>query len=94
VYKHLVENCGIDPRRIRPVGRGEAEPATWVDETGKTVVLTEDYINQFKADKAKYEMLHTINRRTTAKITSTTFDPKTAPVADPEYSKFKQLPRL
>jgi len=95
VYKHLVETCGIDPRRIRPIGRGEAEPATWVDEAGKTVVLTEDYINQFKtSDKAKFEMLHTINRRTTAKITSTTFDPNTAPPADPEYRKFKQLPRL
>jgi outer membrane protein OmpA-like peptidoglycan-associated protein len=95
VYKHLVETCGIDPRRIRPVGRGESEPATWVDETGKTVVLTPDYIEQFKTtDKAKYEMLHTINRRTTAKITGTTFDPNTAPPADPEYRKFKQLPRL
>ncbi|MEN9699586.1 MAG: hypothetical protein RLZZ301_784 [Bacteroidota bacterium] len=95
VYKYLVEQRGIDPRRIRPVGRGEAEPATWVDETGKTVILTEDYINQFKTtDKAKFEMLHTINRRTTAKITSTTFDPATAPPADPEYRKFKPLPRL
>ena len=95
VYKHLVETCAIDPRRIRPVGRGEAEPATWVDEAGKTVLLTEDYINQFKStDKTKFEMLHTINRRTTAKITSTTFEPKTAPAADPEYSKFKTLPRI
>jgi peptidoglycan-associated lipoprotein len=95
VYKHLVETCAIDPRRIRPVGRGESEPATWVDETGKTVVLTPDYIEQFKSsDKAKFEMLHTINRRTTAKITSTTFDPNTAPPADPDYRKFKQLPRL
>jgi len=95
VYKHLVETCGIDPRRIRPVGRGEEEPATWVDESGKTVVLTEDYINQFKStDKAKFEMLHTINRRTTAKITSTSFDPNSAPPANPEYRKFKQLPRL
>jgi len=39
-------------------------------------------------------MLHTINRRTTAKITSTTFDPATAPAPNPEYQKFKQLPRL
>lgn len=95
VYKHLVETCGIDPRRIRPIGRGEAEPATWVDENGQTVVLTEDYINQFKStDKAKFEMLHTINRRTTAKITSTTFDPATAPAPNPEFTKFKPLPRL
>ncbi len=94
VYKHLVETCGIDPRRIRPIGRGEAEPATWVDETGQTVVLTEDFINKFKTtDKAKFEMLHTINRRTTAKITSTTFEPNIAPAANPEYKKFKTLPR-
>ncbi len=94
VYKHLVETCGIDPRRIRPIGRGESEPATWVDESGQTVVLTEDYINQFKSDKTKFEMLHTINRRTTAKITSTNFEPSVAPAANPDYSKFKQLPRL
>ena len=68
---------------------------TWVDENGQTVVLTEDYINQFKTtDKVKFEMLHTINRRTTAKITSTTFEPATAPAPNSEYTKFKPLPRL
>ena len=41
VYKFLVEEKGIDPRRIQPIGKGEAEPATWTDENGQEVVLTE-----------------------------------------------------
>jgi outer membrane protein OmpA-like peptidoglycan-associated protein len=94
VYKYLVEQKGIDPRRIRPVGKGEAEPATWEDENGQKVILTEAYINQYKAtDKAKFEKLHQINRRTTAKITSTDFNPATAPPAIPDYLIFKPLPK-
>jgi peptidoglycan-associated lipoprotein len=94
VYKYLVEQKGIDARRIRPVGKGESEPATWEDETGQKVILTEAYINQFKtSDPAKFQKLHQINRRTTAKITGTDFNPATAPPANPEYSVFKPLPR-
>ncbi|MCX8485787.1 MAG: OmpA family protein, partial [Crocinitomicaceae bacterium] len=63
VYKYLVEQKGIDARRIRPVGKGESEPATWEDETGQKVILTEAYINQFKtSDPAKFQKLHQINR--------------------------------
>ena len=85
-----VKEKGIDPRRIRPEGKGESEPANWIDEKGKEVVLTEDYINQFKTtDKAKFERLHQINRRTTANITSDNFDPATTTlVADPKYLQF------
>ena len=96
VYKYLVEQKGIDPRRIRPEGKGESDPAKWKDETGKEVVLTEEYINQFKtSDKAKFEKLHQINRRTTAKITSVDFDPATSKiVADPKWKEFTSpLPR-
>ncbi len=94
VYKYLVEQKGIDARRIRPVGKGEAEPATWEDENNQKVILTESYINQFKtSDPAKFQKLHQINRRTTAKITGTDFNPATAPPANPEYSVFKSLPR-
>jgi peptidoglycan-associated lipoprotein len=94
VYKYLVEQKGIDARRIRPVGKGEAEPATWEDENGQKAILTEAYINQFKtSDPAKFQKLHQINRRTTAKITGTDFNPVTAPPANPEYSVFKPLPR-
>ena len=92
MYKFLVEEKGIDPRRIQPIGKGEAEPATWTDENGKEIVLTEKYINKFRSsDKAKFEMLHQINRRTTARITSQDFDPKTAPEANPEWMEFKPL---
>ena len=92
VYKFLVEEKGIDSRRIQPIGKGEAEPASWIDDNGKAIVLTERYINKFRsADKAKFERLHQINRRTTARITSQDFDPNTATPANPEWMEFKPL---
>ena len=82
----------INPRRIQPIGMGEAEPATWTNEEGEEIVLTEKYINKFRSsDKAKFERLHQINRRTTARITSQEFDPKTAPEANAEWMEFKPL---
>ncbi len=94
VYNYLVAK-GIDPRRISPNGKGESEPAIWIDENGMEQTLNENYINQFKiTDKAKYEQLHQLNRRTTVKITSTEFDPNTATPADASRSKFiTPLPR-
>lgn len=92
VYKFLVEEKGIDPRRIQPIGIGEAEPAVWIDGNGEEIVLTERYINKFmRSDKKKFERLHQINRRTTARITSQEFDPSTALPADPEWMEFKPL---
>jgi len=92
VYKFLVEEKGIDSRRIQPIGKGEAEPASWTDESGKSIVLTEKYINKFRSsDKAKFERLHQINRRTSARITSQDFDPNTATPANPEWMEFKPL---
>ena len=103
VYNYLVDQKGIDPRRIKPIGRGEAEPAKWIDEKGVEQVLTETFINQFKTtDKAKFEKLHQINRRTTVKVVfqpGTTdvpleFDAATAPPADPKYKVYiDPLPR-
>jgi outer membrane protein OmpA-like peptidoglycan-associated protein len=95
VYVYLVDQVGIDPRRIRPAGKGESSPAKWVDETGAAQILTEEYINQFKVtDKEKFEKLHQINRRTEVKITSQNFDPLTAPPADPNWKIFTDpLPR-
>jgi peptidoglycan-associated lipoprotein len=103
VYTYLVDQKGVDPRRIKPIGRGEAEPAKWMDEKGVEQVLTETYINQFKAtDKVKFEKLHQINRRTTVKVVfqagstdiPAEFDPATAPPADPKYKVFiNPLPR-
>ena len=106
-YKYLVEERGVDPRRIIPVGKGEREPKTVyktgemyqvgepVDITGyEKVILTEAYINQFKkTDKRKFEMLHQLNRRTEGKILSMDFDPATAPAANPIYKEFKVVPR-
>ena len=83
VYNFLVDK-GVDPRRIKPIGKGESDPAKFILENGDEVILTEDYINQFKiSDKAKFEQLHQLNRRTTVLITSTEFDANTASPADP-----------
>ena len=93
VYQYLVAK-GIDPRRITPIGNGESKPAKWIDENGQEVLLTEEYINQFaSSDKSKFEKLHQINRRTTAKILEDPFDENTAPSADPSFMKYKALPR-
>jgi outer membrane protein OmpA-like peptidoglycan-associated protein len=74
-YSALVD-LGIDPRRIIPEGRGEKEPRKWIDETGKEILLTEEYINTFaKTDNKKYEKLHQLNRRTTAEVVRQDFDP-------------------
>jgi hypothetical protein len=103
-----VKEKGVDPRRIVPVGKGEMEPRTiylhngvyserqLLDENknplGQAVVLTEAYINQFKADKRKYEMLMQYNRRTEGKIiTLNDFDAAKTPAALPEYTIFRDL---
>jgi hypothetical protein len=102
-YKYLVEEKGVDPRRIKPVGKGELAPRRMYLKDGKyyekptegatEVVLTEAYINTFKADVAKYNMLLQLNRRTEARILSLEFDPATAPASNPEYLKFKVVPK-
>ena len=93
-YKWLVDK-GIDPRRIVPVGKGEAMPAKWIDPaTGQEIVLTEAYINQFKkTDPAKFEKLHQLNRRTEGRVINMLFDPATAPVAPATYLQFLPIPK-
>ncbi len=100
-YKYLVEEKGIDPRRIIPVGKGEESPRIVYLQDGKylakkpsvgesqEITLTEAYINQFKTtDKAKFEMLHTLNRRTEGAVYSLEFDPATAPAANTKYLEY------
>lgn len=87
-YKYLVEKKGIDPRRIVPIGRGEGVPRT-ISIDGKETVLTEAYINQFKkTNKAEFERLHQLNRRTDARVLSMEFDPATAPASNPKYLQY------
>lgn len=89
-YKYLVEEKGIDPRRIVPIGRGETIPQT-IEKDGKEVKLTEAYINQFKKnDPKEFERLHQLNRRTDARVITMEFDPNTAPPANPEYLNFRK----
>ena len=104
-YKYLVEEKGVDPRRIVPVGKGENNPRTvWmkgesyitkqpVDMDGvEEVVLTEAYINKFRRDKKKFEMLHQLNRRTEGAVVTLDFDPETAPAADPKHLEYVKYP--
>ena len=106
--KYLVETKGIDAKRLVPVGKGENSPKTVyllangsyvsnspLDTAGvKTIVLKEAYINGFKKkDRAKYEMLHQLNRRTEGFVLDLQFDPALAPAVAEDYFKFKDLPK-
>lgn len=103
-YIFLIDEKGIDPRRIVPIGRGEMQPrvvykkgSEWFesapeDMTGvETITLTEAYINKFKADKALFERLHQFNRRTEARVITMEFDAETAPPAPASYKEFVKL---
>lgn len=78
--KYLVNEKGIDPRRIIAVGKGETEPAYWTNpETNEKILLNETFINQFKTiDNEKFEFFHQLNRRTEGKVISMDFNPETA----------------
>lgn len=107
-YKYLVEEKGIDPRRIVPVGKGEESPRTMyiVDgdyiakkpkgEAGidfEEVILTEKYINSFKRSNSKlFTRLHQLNRRTEGAIFSLEFDAETAAAADPANGEYIAYP--
>ena len=107
-YKYLVEERGVDPRRIVPVGKGENEPRTiWKrgdsyltvqpreDEMDgvETIKLTEAYINKFRrSDKKTFDLLHQLNRRTEGAVVTLDFDPETAPAADPKHLEYVKYP--
>jgi outer membrane protein OmpA-like peptidoglycan-associated protein len=105
-YKYLVEEKGIDARRIVPVGKGESNVRTvWLrgdeylvvkptDMTGvQKISLTESYINKFKRTNDEvFKMLHQLNRRTEGRVLSMDFDPNTAPAADPKFLKYVKYP--
>ncbi len=68
---------GIDPARLKPVGKGESEPRKLMkDASGfpAGTVLTEAYIN--KLPKDQQEPAHTLNRRTVFKVIGTNYVPK------------------
>jgi peptidoglycan-associated lipoprotein len=105
-YKYLVEEKGVDPRRIVPVGKGEEIPRMVykrgdkydvvkpADMTGvEEIKLTETYINQFqKTDKVTFEALHQLNRRTEVKVIDTKFNPSSYPAADAKYKQYVKYP--
>ena len=72
---YLVNEKGLPAARLVPKGYGEDVPATYYEigasgDTLATHKLTESYINQFKSDNVKFEMLHQKNRRTEGEIIS------------------------
>ncbi|MFT6443555.1 MAG: hypothetical protein ACJASM_003116 [Salibacteraceae bacterium] len=103
-YKFLVEEKGVDPRRIIPVGDGENVARTvwkkdgvyYVDEPSEKVIadyeeikLTEAYINKYKnSDRATFDLLHQFNRRTEGDVLQMNFDAETAAEADAKYLKY------
>lgn len=95
-YKYLVEERGIDPRRIVPVGKGEEQPRTVYEDNGEyhasqrqggvPTILKEAYINAYKrSNKELFSALHTMNRRTEGAVFSLDFNTDTALPADPKY---------
>lgn len=105
-YKYLVEQKGIDPRRIKPIGRGESMPRTvWKSgdrfyaskpmetEGVVEVVLTETYINTFKTSNPElFELLHQLNRRTEGRVLGRNFDPNNSLKADPKLLQYVKYP--
>jgi len=105
-YKYLVEQKGVDPRRIVPVGKGELEARkVWkkadqyltaqpLDMTDvEEIVLTEVYINNFKtSDNILFKKLHQYNRRAEGKVLSMEFDAATAVAADPKHMEYVAYP--
>lgn len=104
-YIFLVDEKGIDPRRIVPIGKGEKEPRKVFQkgnefsenepkegETGWTEVsLTEAFINKYKKDKVTFEKLHQLNRRTEARVITMEFNAETAPAAPESYREYVKL---
>jgi outer membrane protein OmpA-like peptidoglycan-associated protein len=87
VFTYLVREKGIDGRRLIPVGKGETEPAKYMDiKSGKEILLTETYINWFKISNPKeFERLHQINRRMEGKILGLDFDTSSSLLVNPAY---------
>lgn len=90
-FKYLVEKQGIDARRIIPVGMGEKQPSKFFDKnSGEEILLTEDFINQFKKDAERIDRYNQLNRRTEGKVERLNFsatDPE-APQIYFEYLNF------
>jgi peptidoglycan-associated lipoprotein len=68
---------GIDPARMKSVGKGESEPRKLTSAAmgfPAGTVLTEAYINALPADQ--HDAAHTLNRRVIFKVIGTDFVPK------------------
>lgn len=88
--KYLVEEKGVDPKRLVAEGRGEDDPRTvWLlngeylvdepkaDAGAEEIELVETYINKFKRnEKEIFEKLHQFNRRTEGEVVSFDYVPE------------------
>lgn len=79
VVNYLVENGGIDPKRLTYTGYGKTKPMTVTPRLSKLypefeegIILTPEFINSLEDDSYKADA-DQINRRTEFKITSTDF---------------------
>lgn len=107
-YKFLVEEKGVDPRRIVPVGKGESTPRKVWEKDGEyydtepradvldqytEVILTEKYINKYRSkNRDLFERLHQLNRRTDAELITLEYDPATEPEAPTKYKEYVRYP--
>lgn len=105
-YKFLVEEKGVDPRRLVPVGDGENvartvwlkegvysvdEPSEKVVSEYETIKLTEAYINKYRrSDKVTFELLHQFNRRTEGDVLQMDLDLTKAEAANEKYLVYKK----
>ncbi|PKR80212.1 hypothetical protein CW751_11155 [Brumimicrobium salinarum] len=83
---YLVNEKGVDPKRLIPTGKGENSPRIIYKQDGKylpnkpsgefeAIELKESFINQFKSsDKELFEQLHQYNRRTEAEVVRMDFN--------------------
>jgi len=80
VFKNLISK-GIDPKRLKALGKGESVPRTLMEDIGnfkKGTVLTEEFINGL-TDKDDIELAHKLNRRVELRKVDDSFVPPAPP---------------
>lgn len=85
VFDNLISK-GIDPKRLKALGKGESVPRTLYDDIGtfkKGTVLTEDFIKSL-TDKDEIELAHKLNRRVELRKVDDSFVPPAPPAPKEE----------
>ena len=85
VFDNLISK-GIDPKRLKAIGKGESVPRTLYEDIGnfkKGTVLTEDFIKSL-TDKDEIELAHKLNRRVELRKVDDSFVPPAPPAPKEE----------